>query len=75
MDKFDELKDLMDAKFNEINNKLLEMQNKIKLLEIKFQIMFGSKGKNESEDKNKIVNSGWDQERIDRIHREIDFII
>ena len=75
MDKFDELKDLMEAKFNEINNKLLEIQNKINLLEIKFQIMFGGKGKNESEDKNKIVNSGWDQERIDRIHREIDFII
>ena len=35
--------------------------------------MFG--GKNESEDKNKIVNSGWDQERIERLHREIDFII
>jgi hypothetical protein len=75
MEKFDELKDLMDAKFNEINNKLLEMQNKINLLEIKFQIMFGSKGKNESEDKNKIVNNGWDQERIERIHREIDFIV
>jgi len=69
MDKFKELKDLMDKKFSEINNKLLEMHNKINLLEIKFQIMFG--GKEEIKDK----NSGWDQERIERLHREIDFII
>jgi len=69
MDKFDQLKDLMEAKFNEINNKLLEMQNKINLLEIKFQIMFG--GKEEIKDKNSV----WDQERIERLHREIDFII
>jgi hypothetical protein len=69
MDKFEELKDLMDKKFSEINSKLLEMHNKINLLEIKFQIMIG--GKEEIKDK----NSGWDQERIERLHREIDFII
>jgi hypothetical protein len=69
MDKFEELKDLMDKKFNEINSKLLEMQNKINLLEIKFKIMFG--GKEEIKDK----NIGWDQERMERLHREIDFII
>ena len=69
MDKFEELKDLMDKKFNEINNKLLEMHNKINLLEIKFQIMIGSNGNND------IVNTGWDQERIEKIHREINFII
>jgi len=69
MDKFKELKDLMNKKFSEINSKLLEMHNKINLLEIKFKIMFG--GKEEIKDK----NSGWDQERIERLHREIDFII
>jgi hypothetical protein len=69
MDKFKELKDLMDKKFSEINSKLLEMQNKINLLEIKFQIMIGDKGNND------IVNTGWDQERIEKIHREINFII
>ena len=68
MDKFEELKDLMDKKFNEINNKLLEMQNKINLLEVKFKIMFGGK-------EEKTLNIGLDQERIERLHREIDFII
>lgn len=66
MDKFDQLKDLMEAKFNEINNKLLEMQNKINLLEIKFQIMFG---KDESK------NNEFDQKRIDNLHNEINYII
>jgi hypothetical protein len=69
MDKFEELKILMESKFNEINNKLLEMQNRINLLQIKFQIMFS--GKEEIKEK----NIGWDQERIEKIHREIDFII
>ena len=69
MDKYEELKELMNAKFNEINNKLLEMQNRINLLQVKFNIMFG--GKEEIKEK----NSGWDQERIERLHREIDFII
>ena len=68
MDKFDQLKDLMEAKFNEINNKLLEMQNKINLLEIKFQIMFG---KDEIKDK----NNEFDQKRIERLHNEINYII
>ena len=69
MNKFEELKILMESKFNEINNKLLEMQNRINLLQIKFQIMFS--GKEEIKEK----NIGWDQERIEKIHREIDFII
>ena len=69
MDKYEELKELMEAKFNEINDKLLEMQNRINLLQVKFNIMFG--GKEEIKDK----NIGWDQERMERLHREIDFII
>jgi len=69
MDKYEELKKLMKAKFNEINDKLLEMQNRINLLQVKFNIMFS--GKEEIKEK----NSGWDQERIERLHREIDFII
>ena len=69
MDKYEELQKMINLKFNEINNKLLEMQNRINLLQVKFNIMFG--GKEEIKEK----NSGWDQERIERLHREIDFII